>query len=144
APAALEELLAYVSYDGFSARGIHTKKSVLQQLASGQAALSPLIDLDERISGSPSPAFTDEGAQRENIKLIERGRLVGQLTGFRSAREYGLRSNGSTSSETPEALLMGAGTLPSIEVLETLGSGLYIGNLWYVNQSDVAAARLTG
>jgi predicted Zn-dependent protease len=39
---------------------------------------------------------------------------------------------------------MAAGSLALDQVLEKLGTGLYIGNLWYLNYSDQAAARLTG
>jgi predicted Zn-dependent protease len=143
APEALEELLSLLSWGGFSARALRTKQSALQQLASGQAALSPLIDIGERVKGAPSPAFTREGQLREELKLVEGGRLAGELIGSRSAREYALQANAS-SAEAPESLAMGAGELASDDVLGALGSGLYIGNLWYVNHSDVAAARLTG
>jgi hypothetical protein len=30
------------------------------------------------------------------------------------------------------------------QILERLGTGLYISNLWYLNYSDLPAARLTG
>jgi predicted Zn-dependent protease len=39
---------------------------------------------------------------------------------------------------------MEAGTLPSADILKVLDTGLYIGNLWYLNYSDITTARLTG
>ena len=39
---------------------------------------------------------------------------------------------------------MDAGTLPEADALAALGAGLYIGNLWYLNWSDLPAARITG
>jgi predicted Zn-dependent protease len=39
---------------------------------------------------------------------------------------------------------MAAGTLPSAQVLAALGTGVYIGNLWYLNYSDRNACRMTG
>ncbi len=39
---------------------------------------------------------------------------------------------------------MAGGELAQAEVLARLGSGLYIGNLWYLNYSDRPAARITG
>ncbi|RZA15152.1 MAG: TldD/PmbA family protein, partial [Proteobacteria bacterium] len=39
---------------------------------------------------------------------------------------------------------MAAGDLPLADVLQRLGTGLYISNLWYLNYSDMPAARMTG
>jgi predicted Zn-dependent protease len=44
----------------------------------------------------------------------------------------------------PESLSMEPGSLPHDGVLEVLGTGLYIGNLWYLNYSDPSACRTTG
>jgi len=62
----------------------------------------------------------------------------------RSAREYGVRTNGANSGETPESLDLAAGALPEADSLAALDTGLYIGNLWYLNFSDRSACRLTG
>ncbi|MDH1444040.1 metallopeptidase TldD-related protein [Pseudomonas sp. GD03721] len=60
------------------------------------------------------------------------------------AAEYGLIANGACSGEYPLSLRMHGGELDEQDVLQRLGSGLYIGNLWYGNFSDLPAARLTG
>lgn len=39
---------------------------------------------------------------------------------------------------------MAGGSLEQARILEALDTGLYIGNLWYLNYSDMPAARLTG
>ncbi|MGH7968844.1 MAG: metallopeptidase TldD-related protein, partial [Limisphaerales bacterium] len=39
---------------------------------------------------------------------------------------------------------MAPGGLAQTEILSTLGTGLLIGNLWYLNYSDRNACRLTG
>ncbi|MEM8305982.1 metallopeptidase TldD-related protein, partial [Morganella morganii] len=62
----------------------------------------------------------------------------------RSAREYGLVANGAGANEAPTALDMAGGSLEQARILEALDTGLYIGNLWYLNYSDMPAARLTG
>jgi predicted Zn-dependent protease len=69
---------------------------------------------------------------------------VSQLTNARTAREYGLTPNGATSGEVPSALSMQGGDLASADVLRALDTGLYIGNLWYVNFSDRMNCRMTG
>ena len=42
------------------------------------------------------------------------------------------------------SLEMSGGDLPVAEALRALGTGLAIGNLWYLNYSDRPAARMTG
>jgi len=39
---------------------------------------------------------------------------------------------------------MEGGTLKSRDVLARLDTGLFVGNLWYMNYSDRAACRMTG
>ena len=39
---------------------------------------------------------------------------------------------------------MGPGSLPPDNVLEMLGTGVYINNLWYCNYSDPNNCRMTG
>jgi predicted Zn-dependent protease len=44
----------------------------------------------------------------------------------------------------PQSLDVAAGEIPSDRVLATLGDGIYVGNVWYLNYSDRAACRTTG
>ncbi|WP_248916688.1 TldD/PmbA family protein [Pseudomonas moorei] len=144
APAALEEIMSMLCWGGFSAQSIASKNSPLQKLYGGDQAFSPLVSLDEKVSGSLSPAFSDEGYPRSDLKLIVEGKAGAQLVGSRSAAEYGLTANGASGGESPSALNMKGGVLPESEILKELGTGLYISNLWYLNYSDQPAARLTG
>lgn len=144
APAALEEIVGMLGWGGFSAQAIANKNSPLQRLYAGDVALSPLVSLDEQVSGSLSPAFSDEGYPRSDLRLIDQGKALEQLTNARSAAEFQRAANGAESWESPSALSMAAGELAEADVLERLGTGLYVGNLWYLNYSDQPAARLTG
>ncbi|NVZ72176.1 TldD/PmbA family protein [Pseudomonas costantinii] len=144
APAALEEIISIITWGGFSAQAIASKGSSLQRLYAGEQSLSPLITVDERISGSLSQAFSTEGYPRGDVTLINAGEAEGQLINSRSAAEYGLSTNGASSDESPSALQMAAGSLAQADILKQLGTGLYISNLWYLNYSDLPAARLTG
>ncbi|MDR9750710.1 TldD/PmbA family protein [Pseudomonas sp. SZMC_28357] len=144
APAALEEIVGMLCWGGFSAQSIASKSSPLQKLYSGDQSFSPLLSLDEKVSGSLSPAFSGEGYPRSDLALIVAGQAGAQLVSSRSAAEYGLTANGADGGESPSALNMAAGTLPQSEILRQLGTGLYISNLWYLNFSDQPAARLTG
>ena len=144
APAAMDEVLGLLSWGGFSAQSIASKSSPLQKLYAGDNGFSPLLSLDEQVSGSLSPAFSGEGYPRSDLALIVAGQAGAQLVSSRSAAEYGLTANGAGGGESPSALNMAAGDLPEAEILKRLGTGLYISNLWYLNYSDQPAARLTG
>lgn len=136
--------MSMLAWGGFSAQSIASKHSALQKLYAGDAALSPLVSLREQVSGSLSPAFSDEGYPRSDLALITAGNADARLINSRSAAEYGLATNGAGSSEYPSALNMAGGQLAQQDILKQLGTGLYISNLWYLNYSDLPAARLTG
>jgi predicted Zn-dependent protease len=53
-------------------------------------------------------------------------------------------TNGASEWETPESIDMAPGDIPNAKVLERLGTGIYVGNLWYLNYSDRPACRITG
>ncbi|MCX9149040.1 MULTISPECIES: TldD/PmbA family protein [Pseudomonas] len=144
APAALEEIIGIITWGGFSAQAIASKGSSLQRLYAGEQHLSPLVTVNEQISGSLSQAFSTEGYPRSDVTLINAGKADGRLVNSRSAAEYGLSANGASSDEAPSALQMAAGSLAQADILKQLGTGLYISNLWYLNYSDLPAARLTG
>lgn len=145
APAALEELVGMLNWGGFSEKALRTKRSPLMKLAEGSAALDPRVSLVENVAEGLAPAFQADGFLRpERIPLIEQGRLVGSLVSPRTAREYGIDTNGAGAGEASCALQMAAGDLPQERALAELERGIYIGNLWYLNFADRAAARLTG
>ncbi|WDY58509.1 TldD/PmbA family protein [Pseudomonas sp. PSKL.D1] len=144
APAAMDEIAGMLCWGAFSAQALATGNSALQRLYNGDASLSPLVSFDEQVSGSLSPAFSDEGSPRQDVPLIGQGRALQRLISARSAAEFNLAANGADSYESPCALSLAAGQLPNEEILERLGTGLYISNLWYLNYSDLPAARMTG
>lgn len=144
APAALQEILELLGWGGFSAQALADKDSPLQRLHAGAARLSPLLHLQEQVTDSLTPAFSSEGYARRDLELIRAGQPGEQLVSARSAAEYGLPANGASPWESPESLAMAGGELQHDAILARLGSGLYIGNLWYLNYSDRPAARITG
>lgn len=144
APAALDEVMGMLCWGGFSAQAIATKNSPLQRLYSADASLSPLTSIAEQVSGSLSPSFSDEGLLRSDLRLIDKGQALDRLICARSAAEFELAANGADSHEAPCALSMAPGDLEHSEILTRLGTGLYISNLWYLNYSDLPAARMTG
>lgn len=144
APAAMDEIAGMLCWGGFSAQALATGNSALQRLYNGDATLSPQVSFAEQVSGSLSPAFSDEGSPRLDVSLIDHGQAHERLISARSAAEFALQSNGADRYESPCALSLAAGNLPNAEIHERLGTGLYISNLWYLNYSDLPAARMTG
>jgi len=144
APAALHEVVEMLGWGGFSARALANKESPLQRLYDGGASLSPMLQMDELASGALAPAFGPQGLPRADVALLREGAAAGRLVYPRSAREYGMAANCADADEAPRSLSVAGGALAQQDVLATLGTGLYIGNLWYLNWSDVPAARLTG
>ena len=144
APAALTELIGTASFTAFSARQQATARSEFYRLNCGEAALDERVTLIEDLDLGVAPRFGEDGYQRESVPLITAGRGAQQLTSARTAREYGLHPNGAPANEMPVSLSMQGGDLADADVLAALGTGLYVGNLWYVNFSDRMDCRLTG
>ncbi len=145
APAAMTELLGMLSWAGFGLKSRETKQSGLIRMVEQDARLSPLVTLAENTGEGIASAFQAEGFVRPaRVPLVAGGTLAAPLVSPRSAREYGVSTNGANAGETPESLDLGAGTLPEADALRALDTGIYIGNLWYLNFSDRSACRMTG
>jgi predicted Zn-dependent protease len=144
-PAALDELLWMLNWGGVSAKEQRTRQSTIQQLVDGEATLSPQVTLREHIGGGLAPAFDEVGFTRPpSVDLIREGRHAGSLVSPRTAREYGIESNGADEGEAMQAMELAPGTLPRAEALRALDTGVYVGNFHYLNWSDRSAARVTG
>ena len=145
APAALDELLWMLNWGGVSEKAQRTKQSCIQKLVEGEAAFSPLVGIAEDIAGGLAPAFDESGFTKPaRVDLVLDGRHRGSMVSPRTGAEYGIASNGAGEDEDMAAMAVGAGTLREDDVLESLGTGLYVGNLHYLNFSDRAGGRVTG
>jgi len=144
-PAAIDELLWMLNWGGVSAKEQRTRQSTIQQLVDGEVALSPLVTLREHVAGGLAPAFDEAGFTRPaSVDLIRAGRHAGSLVSPRTAKEYGIESNGAGESEAMQAMELSPGTLPRAEALRALDTGVFVGNFHYLNWSDRSAARVTG
>ncbi|MEO8466801.1 MAG: metallopeptidase TldD-related protein [Gammaproteobacteria bacterium] len=144
-PVAVAELLTTLSWGGFGLRAKQTGVSTLIQLHKGEAQLDASVSLTESVSTGIAPRFQDDGFVKPDVvKLVEAGRVAGTLASPRSAKEYGVAATGSNSFESPESLAMAPGSLAERDVLKTLGTGVYLSNLHYLNYSDRLACRMTG
>jgi predicted Zn-dependent protease len=145
APAAMEDILSMMSWGGFGLADHRTATTPLIKMVEQGVNLNPAVTITENMRDGLSPGFQSQGFVKPDlVTLIEKGAYNDCLVSPRSAAEFGEMQNGADDSETPVALEMAAGTLASEQILQTLGTGIYVGNLWYLNYSDRNAARLTG
>lgn len=144
-PAAVGEVMGLLSWGAFSARSLAARTSPWSRLEAGEARLDPRVRITEDNAGGVAPRFQAEGfRQPAAVPLIDGGALVGRLVSPRSALEYGLPQNGANANEQPGSLAMAPGELPSAEALRALGTGVWVGNLWYLNWTDRSVGRFTG
>ena len=145
APAAMNELLDIMSWGGFSEKQKRVKQSPLQRLYDGQITLNPMVSMAEHAAAGVAPAFQSEGYLKpDRLELIANGEPASTMISPRTAQEYQLRENGADGDEAPGSIDMAGGTLADSDVLAALGTGIYVGNLWYCNFSDRMNCRVTG
>lgn len=145
APAALEELFSLLSWGSFSGREQATRQSGLMRLIDGATRFHTGLNLREDLTPGLAPAFQETGFPRPDVvPLIQGGQHVGGLVSPRTSAEHGLPGNGARAGESPTSLVLAGGDLPTAEAMPTLGTGLWVSNLWYLNWSDQAAGRVTG
>ena len=146
APRALEELMKLLSYYGaFGIRAHETKQTPLLKMLVEGTTLSPLVNISEDTAHGVAPNFQNAGFLRpDEVPLIVEGTYAETLVSPRSAQEFGVPTNGAIGYEYPQSLAVAPGAIASDTVGEALGSGLFVGNLWYTNFSDQAACRTTG
>lgn len=143
APAAVQEVLSTVAWQGFGAKSLRTRQSPLLKLAEGIENLNSEVCLSEENQKGIAPDFTRTGFIKPvRVDLIQYGQHAGVLINSRSAKEFGLKVN--ADSEFPSSLELGSGSLSDGDVLDALDTGLYINNLWYTNYSDLNDCRITG
>jgi len=145
APRAFSDLLGMLGWGALSASAWKQGHSPFRKLAENEARLSPLLSIAENFALGLTPRFNDLGeVSATRLPLIESGELKSLLVSSRTAKEYGLVANGASEGEGPRALDVRTGTLDEKDVLQALGTGLYLSNLHYLNWSDQVSARVTG
>jgi len=145
APAAMEDVLGMLCWGGFGLKSQRTKHSPLMRLADGRERFDPRVTIAENTAEGLAAGFQREGFVRPGrVELIRHGLPGDALASPRSAKEYGVDTNGANAEEVPESLDLAAGELARADVLKALDRGIYVGNLWYLNFSDRSACRLTG
>ncbi|MCA9508037.1 MAG: hypothetical protein KC505_06435 [Myxococcales bacterium] len=145
APSAVYEILCMMNWQGFSRKALELKSSLLTLLAEGKKNLSEMFSLYENTKEGVGPNFQANGfIKQDKLAIIENGTLKNSLISPKTAREYKLDHNGADDGESMCSIEMLPGNLSESDILPTLGDGLVINNLWYLNFSDKQNGYLTG
>lgn len=145
APAALSEVVQLLCWGGFGLTARRTRQTPLLRMDADGVRLDPSVTMTEEVVDATSANFESSGfVKPDRVTLIKEGVLAESLVSPRAAKEFGVDTNAADAGETPESLAMAGGELPSRKVLEKLGTGILINNLWYLGYSDRAACRMTG
>jgi predicted Zn-dependent protease len=145
APTALYEIISLLGWGGFGLRAHRSKTTPLLRMVEQEAALHSSVRIVENTRDGFAPDFQEAGFLRpDEVTLVGNGLYRDCLVSPRSSLEYGVPTNGASAGEAPLSVDVAAGDLPTSRVLRELGTGVYIGNLWYLNFSDRGACRTTG
>ncbi len=145
APRAVADLVGMMGWNALSASAWKQGRSPFKKLADKESRLSRQLHITENFGLGLTPRFNALGeVSAPALPLITAGELSTLLVSSRTSKEFGLLANGADESEAPRALDMAPGSLDEKDVLQQLGTGLYLSNLHYLNWSDPVSARVTG
>ena len=142
---AVTDFLSMFSWQGVSEANIRQGSSAFIKMRDENTNLSPLFSLSEDFRPGLVPRFNERGEiAHEVLSIIDKGNLVNTMVSSRTAKEYKIESNNANGGEELRAPQMEVGTLPADDVLQKLGTGLFLSNLHYLNWSDNIGGRITG
>ncbi len=145
APAAVHDIVGLLGWGGFGLKSHKTRQTPLLKMLTGEASMAPAVTIRENTAEGVAPNFQGAGFIRpDGVTLIDGGTFADCLVSPRSAREYGVETNGASGGESPESVDVAAGALATDEALKRLDRGVYVGNVHYLNYSDRSACRTTG
>tara|TARA_Y100000994_G_scaffold107990_1_gene88912 strand:+ start:1439 stop:2785 length:1347 start_codon:yes stop_codon:yes gene_type:complete len=145
ASAGVSDLLGMLSWNGISESSIQRGQSALCKMKNEDAQLSPCFSLTEDFRTGLVPKFNGLGEiSSETLPLIHNGILKNTLISSQTAKEYNLNTNYASTGESIRSPYMSGGELKEIDVLKEIDTGLYLGNLHYLNWSDNVGGRITG
>jgi PmbA protein len=150
-PMAVDTLVAFLAYMGFSGRAIHEGRSPFSG-KEGQKVASPSIDIyDDALSpltiGIP---FDFEGTPKRRFDLIEKGVFRGGVYDRRSAKMAGTQSTGhalpppSPEGAFPLNMFVGTGDATLEDMVAGTGRGLLVTKFHYSNVVHPIETTITG
>lgn len=145
APGAVNEIVGMLSWGALSMSAYKQGYCPLAKLKDGKEFLSDKFSLQENFELGLAPKFNSIGEVSANkVNLIDCGKLNNFLISSKTANEFNEVSNHAEEHEHLRSPAIKPGSLSEADVLEKLGTGLYLSNLHYLNWSDRMSARITG
>lgn len=154
-PPAFAELLAYFSYDAFSAQGLLEERSYAFDKLGTKVFDERFSLADDALDPRGLPkAFDFEGTPKQRVELVENGVLSGVVWDRQSAKRAG-DGRESTGHGPPSslrhwgplafALSVAGGEADSpAQLAEVLGDGIYVTRLHYLSIVDPREGIVTG
>ncbi|MBT3251589.1 MAG: TldD/PmbA family protein [Candidatus Marinimicrobia bacterium] len=145
ASAGVADILRMFSWGGTSEAAIQQGESAFCKMRNENIRLSEKFSLSEDFRNGTVPRFNANGETApELLQIIDKGKLVNTLISTRTAKEYNKKSNFASGGEGFRSPVMAGGSLNEDDVLNELGTGVYLSNLHYLNWSDQIGGRITG
>jgi PmbA protein len=149
APYAVQELVDYLSYIGFSALAVQERRSFMRR---GARVMSPEVSIRDDAADPlvrPFP-FDHEGVSTRRVGLIDRGVCGDVVYDTPTAIRDGVASTGhglpqpNTIGPWATHLIMDAGGTPVSELIAGVRRGLYVTRFWYVRVVHPLRTVITG
>lgn len=145
APSAFDEFVGMLNWGGFGIKSHKTKDSPLIKMIEAGKTLDASVSMLENTKDGISPGFDSFGFVKPDcVTLVKEGAFHNALVSPRSAKEFGVETNGAGSDESTESFEMRPGTIHQSDILKKLDTGVYMNNAWYLNFSDRNNCRVTG
>lgn len=151
-PEAVGDLLAYLSYTGFSAKAVAEGSSFMTGHL-GERLMSEIVTIYDDASSSDAvgPSFDYEGVPKTRTPIVESGVVVGPVTDSYWASRTGRPNTGhalpapNSFGPLPLNLVMAGGDASSLDdLIASVDRGVYVTRFHYLNIEDPVRAVLTG
>jgi PmbA protein len=152
-PPAFAELMAYFSYDAFSAQGLLEERSYAFDKVGTKVFDERFSLADDALDPRGFPkAFDFEGTPKERVALVENGVLSGVVWDRATAKRAGRETTGNAPPSSLRhwgpltfALSVAGGEADTpAQLAETLGDGIYVTRLHYLSIVDPREGIVTG
>lgn len=139
-PAAVSELVHWLSYTGFGAKGFHDGTSFVSERL-GEAVTGEKVTIydDGLDANGMAVPFDFEGSPKRRLSLIDKGVASGVAYDSVTASIEGRESTGhgpfpgDNEGPFPEHVFMEGGDAAALDMLPLLGDGILVKSFHYVN-----------
>jgi PmbA protein len=149
-PLAVADLLRYLSFGGFSGKGIQNQTSFLTGRLGSKVFDEKLTMIDDHThEHTRTLPFDFEGTPRQTITLVENGVAKAVVHDTASARKAGTQSTGHSMNMPafggiPLHLVVAPGEKTLKEIIESSDDALLVTRFHYMNPVNPRQAQLTG